>query len=90
METNILTESEELQILKNSVKTLKKFVDLQSSDGNWNCSPYDHGMANGLIFAMSLFSEVDGILEYKPKPKEYLHDNPRGHILGSESNDVGC
>lgn len=33
---------------------LKEIVDIQCHDGNWNANRYMHGMANGLILALSI------------------------------------
>lgn len=46
----------ELEAVKKSVSNL---VDAQCSDGNWNYDPYMHGMANGLITAQSVISNVE-------------------------------
>jgi hypothetical protein len=64
----------ELAILRNSLKTLREMKDVQCSDGNWNYDPYMHGMANGMIFAISLF---DGKRpEYLEAPEQWLKDLP--------------
>jgi len=35
---------------------LQDLIDVQCNDGNWNHSPYMHGMANGLIVALSVLN----------------------------------
>jgi len=54
---------ERIVILEQALNTLREMKDVQCSDGNWNCNSYMHGMANGMIFAISLFDD---------KPPEYL------------------
>ena len=63
-----------LVILQNSVKTLREMKNVQCNDGNWNYDPYMHGMANGIIFALSLFD--DKRPEYLEAPEEWLVDKP--------------
>lgn len=65
---------DELVILRNSIKTLREMKDVQCSDGNWNYDPYMHGMANGMIFALSMFD--DKAPEYLQAPKQWLRDLP--------------
>ncbi len=66
--------SDEHEQFKKSVDTLNDLKKVQCADGNWNHDPYMHGMANGLILAMSLF-ETDEI-EYLDKPDVWGCDNP--------------
>ncbi len=84
-----MTNDEKLKIYENSVEALKEAVKIQTSDGNWNYEPYMHGMANGLIFALSLFEEnKEGGPEYLEAPKEWLYKHKK-EILGfcKEEND---
>ena len=41
--------------MKKSIEILRNSVNISCSDGTWNYSPYLHGMANGLIFALAIF-----------------------------------
>jgi len=68
------SDHERLVILQDAVKTLSEMKDVQCSDGNWNYDPYMHGMANGMIFALSLFD--DKRPEYLEAPKVWLKDIP--------------
>jgi hypothetical protein len=94
MENDILSESEELEILRKSVNTLKECKKIQCIDGNWNYDPYMLGMANGLIFALSLFEKNVNGVEYLSTPDEWLRDkqsnSPPEYIIESESNNIGC
>ena len=58
-EKSLFDELKENNILnyKKTVEKLREIVDVQCLDGNWNYSPYSHGLANGLILALSI---VDG------------------------------
>lgn len=60
--------------LQDSLKTLREMKDVQCSDGNWNYDPYMHGMANGMIFAVSLFDDKEP--EYLEAPERWLKDLP--------------
>lgn len=57
------SELKRLVMLRDSLNTLREMTDVQCNDGNWNYDPYMHGMANGMIFALSLFDD---------KPPEFL------------------
>ena len=60
--------------LQNSLKTLREMLNVQCSNGNWNFDPYMHGMANGMIFALSLFDNKRP--EYLEAPEVWLCDIP--------------
>lgn len=53
-------------------KSLQEIVDIQIMDGNWNDSPYMHGMTNGLLFALAMAEGTTP--EFLKAPKEYLCD----------------
>ena len=56
------------------VKILEEMTDVQCNDGNWNYDAYMHGMANGMIFALSLFQNKRP--EYLEAPDKWLKDIP--------------
>ena len=56
--------------LQKGIAALRNIVEIQTSDGNWNSSPYMQGMANGLIFALSLFER--GRPQYLDPPDKWL------------------
>lgn len=58
-----------------SIDALRDLVRVQCANGNWNHDPYMHGMANGLILALSLFQS--GRPEYLNAPVVYLCDLPQ-------------
>lgn len=55
-----------------AVEALEDLTEVQCNDGNWNCNSYMHGMANGMIFALSLFH--DCCPEYLESPENWLDD----------------
>lgn len=57
-----------------SLEALKDSLKVQCSDGNWNYDPYMHGMANGMIFALSLFE--GGEPQYLDAPEKWGKDRP--------------
>lgn len=63
-----------LLIFQNSLKILRELLDVQCMNGNWNYDPYMHGMANGMILALSLFDNKQP--EYLKTPKIWLRDLP--------------
>ncbi len=58
--------------LEKSVEVLRDLVKVQCSDGNWNYDPYMHGMANGMLLALSLFDNKTPT--YMEAPDVWLRD----------------
>ena len=58
--------------MKTEKEHLQDALNIQCSDGNWNYDPYMHGMANGMIFAMSLLTKEEP--KYLEAPAEWLCD----------------
>ena len=55
-----------------AIETLKDLIKVQCSEGNWNYDAYMHGLANGLIVALSC---LDGKSpKFMSAPKEWLAD----------------
>lgn len=73
-EATVLNPVDENVMLRNDIQTLRDMTELQCSNGNWNYDPYMHGMANGLIFALSIFDKEEP--KYLNAPKEWLADKP--------------
>lgn len=59
MEFEVKSKYEEYTI-EQRIEDLKKIVDIQCSDGNWNCDEYMRGMANGLLLAYNTIAEPYG------------------------------
>lgn len=49
------------------MKKLQELIDVQGDDGNWNNSPYMHGMLNGMIFSLSMFTDEEP--DYRDAPE---------------------
>lgn len=67
---------------KTNLEKLKEVTAIQCNDGNWDYDHYMRGMANGLILAVSCFSDDEP--EFKDEPKDgYLRFAPSdgGHVL---------
>lgn len=75
--------NERLVMLQNSLQALRDLTQVQCTDGNWNCNPYMHGMANGMIFALSLFEA--GEPKYLDAPAEWLKDRPTPEVVSEAS-----
>lgn len=52
------------------VRLLRELLKIQCQNGNWDYDPYMHGMANGMIFALSVM-ENDNHPEFLNAPKEW-------------------
>lgn len=57
---------------RGKIEILRDMTNVQCSNGNWNYSEYMLGMANGLIFALSIFD--GGEPKYLSAPKRWLKD----------------
>lgn len=51
---------------EDKIKKLRELLEVQCAEGNWNNSPYMHGMANGMIFAISVITGEEP--EYLERP----------------------
>jgi hypothetical protein len=47
-------------------------IAVQSSDGNWNYGPYNHGYANGLILAEAIMHDLEP--RFLDAPKEWISE----------------
>jgi len=63
-------------LMERRIELLQDLTDVQCSDGNWNHDPYMQGMANGMIFALSVMTDVEP--EYMKAPEEWLADRDGG------------
>ena len=54
------------------VSTLQDLLNVQCSDGNWNHDGYMHGMANGMIIAMSVMADAPP--NFLEAPDEFIAD----------------
>jgi len=54
--------------MKNKLDQLQEISDIQSSDDIWNFDPYMHGLANGLILALSILKDHNP--EFLTSPSE--------------------
>jgi len=52
------------------LEDLGNITDIQCSNGNWNCDPYMHGMANGMI--LSLATILGEVPYFKTAPEKWL------------------
>ncbi len=59
---------------KDVIAKLKELVNVQCSDGNWNYDSYMHGMANGMIFSLSVVEDSKEAPKYLEDPDEYIRN----------------
>ena len=62
-------------VVKEKIKKLEEMTEVQCSDGNWNYDPYMHGMANGMIFSLSVMKDENP--KYLEAPEKWLKDISR-------------
>jgi len=41
------------------IKQLKQMIEVQCSNGNWDWSPYMRGLANGMIYSLSILEDTE-------------------------------
>ena len=75
---------ETLAAFRKSLERLRNMLDIQCSNGNWNYDPYMHGMANGMIFAQSLFDGKSP--EFLEAPPVWLKDLPTDDVPVKEED----
>ena len=51
---------------EDKIEKLRDLLAVQCTDGNWNYSPYMFGMANGIIFSLSVLTGKEP--EYLSRP----------------------
>jgi|GEM_PF-5756981 len=66
----------EYAVMLQGVEALEDLLEVQCSDGNWDYDEYMHGMANGMILALSLFKA--GEVEFLEAPEVWGKDSPCG------------
>lgn len=57
---------------RSKIDSLRDMTQVACANGTWNFDPYLHGMANGMIFALSIFE--GGEPKYLSAPKKWLKD----------------
>jgi hypothetical protein len=62
----------ESDMYEEKLEVLRANVAVQSSDGNWNYDPYNHGYANGLILAEAIMHDLEPI--FLDAPKEWISE----------------
>lgn len=55
-----------------TVTMVRRQLDIQGQNGNWNHDPYMHGMYNGLECALATIEGREP--KYRPAPIEWLKD----------------
>tara|TARA_R110002110_G_scaffold127177_4_gene305970 strand:+ start:1007 stop:1279 length:273 start_codon:yes stop_codon:yes gene_type:complete len=63
-------------VMLQGVEALEDLLKVQCSDGNWDYDEYMHGMANGMILALSLFKA--GEVKFLEAPDVWGKDSPCG------------
>lgn len=64
----------DLEFCARKVETLREMVKLQCENGTWNYDSYMHGMANGMIYALSLFEGGNPV--FLSAPEKWRRDMP--------------
>jgi len=70
--SNLLGEV--IEVYEKQLSSTQDIVNVQCSDGNWNCDAYMHGMANGMLIVQSMFT--DKVPEFLEAPDVWLESIP--------------
>ena len=54
------------------LQDLSDITKIQCSDGNWNCDPYMHGLANGMILSLATVLGRSPEPYFKRAPEKWL------------------
>lgn len=58
--------------MKTEIEKLKELIVIQGSAGNWDYDPYMHGLYNGMVMALSIFTGDDP--GFREAPPEWIRD----------------
>ena len=78
---NIDSKPTELEV---RAERLRELIDIQCSNGNWDWDPYMHGMANGMILALSVLD--DGEPDFLAPPEKWGSDGKPSVVCGEVSD----
>lgn len=70
----------------NEIEKLRNLVQIQCSDGNWNYDHYMHGMANGMILALSVLE--NSIPKFLEAPRQWLAARKTPQIIDEAPADL--
>ena len=70
-------------VREQALSDLRNALDIHLTDGNWNYDTYNYGMANGMIFALSVMTGEDP--EYIHAPDEWLCDRKQSQDPSSQA-----
>jgi len=84
-EAYLQTATLALPALSKAVDGLRDVTKLQCSNGNWNYDGYMHGMANGLIMALSMMENTEPV--FLSAPAVWLRDLPSGPLATCSGAD---
>lgn len=56
----------------NKIEKVKELLEIQGSEGNWNCNSYMHGFYNGIELSLSVIENRDPI--YRDAPEKFIDD----------------
>lgn len=65
------------------IEVIKEMLGIQCQHGNWNYDPYMHGMANGIIFALSVMTNEDP--HFLDAPEKWLCDKT---VKGEDTDEI--
>jgi hypothetical protein len=68
-----------MMVIEKQILHLQDLINIQSTNGNYDCNPYMWGLANGLILAMSLFTGNEP--NFLSQPEKWLDDQQSEELV---------
>lgn len=81
---SIALEGASLRRLLKYQADLDNLIKIQCSPGNWNCSAYMMGIANGLLLAKAVMTGENA--EFLEAPEEWLEDRHTDDLAPAEGS----
>lgn len=72
--------------LDERIKKIKELTDIQCSNGNWDYDPYMHGMANGILLAVTVLDDKEPV--YQSAPEKWLSDKAPNRLLSRIGDNI--
>ena len=57
------------------IVALRELIKIQCRSGNWNYDPYNFGLANGMILALSVFTNEEP--DFMSAPSHWLREKTK-------------
>jgi hypothetical protein len=72
-------------LLEKELVDIKNVIEIQSTHGNWDYDPYNHGMLNGMLLIQTILTKNN----YRPRcaPRKWIRNSKDKVLQQMEGND---